>query len=278
MDAGMKAEKLRKMIRQYALQGVMVAFSGGVDCALLFKLAYMAAREAGGQAYAVTVHTRLHPAGEMEAAEKLCREIGARHLRVSIDELEEAGILDNPVERCYLCKKSLFTKIKELAATLQIPVIMEGTNQDDLQVYRPGIRALGELGIVSPLAEAGMGKEEVRKLAEEYGLPVAAKPSLPCLATRFPYGTRLTYEKMKKADEGENFLKGFGLHNVRLRVHGEIARLEVDEGDFSTILLYRKEITAKLKSLGYLYVALDLEGFRSGSMDVGLGTENTMKS
>lgn len=274
MESGMKADKLRKIIKQYAQQDVMVAFSGGVDSALLLKLAHMAAEENGRQAYAVTVHTRLHPAGEMEQAEKLCREIGAKHMAVSIDELEEAGILDNPVERCYLCKKSLFAKIKELAASFQVTTVIEGTNQDDLRAYRPGIRALRELGIASPLAEAGMRKEEVRRLAAEYGLPVASKPSLPCLATRFPYGTRLTYEKMKKADEGEVFLKSFGLHNVRLRVHGDIARLEVDEEAFSKILLYKKEIIDKLKGLGYLYVVLDLEGFRSGSMDVGLEAEN----
>ena len=150
---------------------------------------------------------------------------------------------------------------------LGIKTIMDGTNEDDLHVYRPGIRALRELSIISPLAETEMTKEEIRRMAEEYGLSVATKPSTPCLATRFPYGTQLTYEKMRQVENGEEILKSFGFYNVRLRVHDDIARIETDKEDFEQLLKHKEEIVKELKKIGYDYITLDLEGFRSGSMD-----------
>lgn len=266
-------EKRKHLIRkmaQYAGQDVMVAFSGGVDSSLLLKLAYEAAQKTGKEVYAVTMQTRLHPAGEIEEAKRVCEEIGAVHIVIAVDELEEAGIMNNPVERCYLCKKHLFLKMKERASDLGINVILEGTNEDDLHVYRPGIKALKELQIISPLAEAGLTKAEVRKMACEYGISVSSKPATPCLATRFPYGTELTYEKMARVEKGEDFLKKIGLHNVRVRVHDKLARIEIDESTFGEFLTHKKEITDYLKSLGFIYITLDLEGFRSGSMDVGI--------
>lgn len=266
-------EKRKHLIRkmaQYAGQDVMVAFSGGVDSSLLLKLAYEAAQRTGKDVYAVTMQTRLHPAGEIEEAKRVCEEIGAVHIVIAVDELEEAGIMNNPVERCYLCKKHLFLKMKERASDLGINVILEGTNEDDLHVYRPGIKALKELQIISPLAEAGLTKAEVRKMACEYGISVSSKPATPCLATRFPYGTELTYEKMARVEKGEDFLKEIGLHNVRVRVHDKLARIEIDESTFGEFLTHKKEITDYLKSLGFIYITLDLEGFRSGSMDVGI--------
>lgn len=267
-----KKEHLGQIIQHYAKKDIVVAFSGGVDSCLLLKLSCEAAKETGRKVYGVTVQTKLHPAGEIEEAEKMCREIGAKHMVIQIDELKEAGILDNPVERCYLCKRYLFSKALEQAAILQADVVIEGTNEDDLHVYRPGIRALRELGIVSPLALAGITKAEVRKMAAEWNLRAAGKPSVPCLATRFPYGTALTYEKMRLVEKGEAYLKTFGFNNVRIRVHGNIARLEVDEGEFTKVMLYKSEIISYLKELGYVYITLDLEGFRSGSMDTGLYT------
>ena len=265
-----KREKLIRKMAQYARQDVMVAFSGGVDSSLLLKLAHEAAQKTGKEVYAVTMQTRLHPVREIEEAKRVCEEIGAVHIVIAVDELEEAGIMNNPVERCYLCKKHLFLKMKERASDLGINVILEGTNEDDLHVYRPGIKALKELQIISPLAEAGLTKAEVRKMACEYGISVSSKPATPCIATRFPYGTELTYEKMARVEKGEAFLKEIGLHNVRVRVHDKLARIEIDESTFGEFLTHKKEIADYLKSLGFIYITLDLEGFRSGSMDVGI--------
>lgn len=265
-----KKEQLLHKMAQYAGQDVMVAFSGGVDSSLLLKLAHEAAQKTGKEVYAVTMQIRLHPIREMEEAKRVCEEIGAVHIVIAVDELEEAGIMNNPVERCYLCKKHLFLKMKERASDLGINVILEGTNEDDLHVYRPGIKALRELQIISPLAEAGLTKAEVRKMACEYGISVSSKPATPCLATRFPYGTELTYEKMAQVEKGEAFLKEIGLHNVRVRAHDKLARIEIDESTFGEFLTHKKEITDYLKSLGFVYITLDLEGFRSGSMDADI--------
>lgn len=265
-----KREQLIRRMAQYAGQDVMVAFSGGVDSSLLLKLAHEAAQKTGKEVYAVTMQTRLHPAREIEEAKRVCEEIGAVHIVIAVDELEEAGIMNNPVERCYLCKRHLFLKMKERASDLGINVILEGTNEDDLHVYRPGIKALRELQIISPLAQAGLTKADVRKMACEYGISVSSKPATPCLATRFPYGTELTYEKMAQVEKGETFLKEMGLHNVRVRAHDKLARIEIDESTFDEFLTHKKEIIDYLKNLGFVYITLDLEGFRSGSMDVDI--------
>lgn len=263
-----KKERLIRLIEGYTRQDTVVAFSGGVDSTLVLKMACGAAQKNGKKVYAATIHTKLHPLKEIEETKDICREIGAEHIILKVDELKEAGIMDNPVNRCYLCKKQIFLKIKEKASELGAGTILEGTNEDDLHVYRPGIRALRELGIVSPLAEAGLCKKEVRSLAAEYGLKTSSKPSAPCLATRFPYGTALDYEKLARVEKGEDYLKALGFQNVRLRVHGDTARIEVDEDAFGRLTEHRKEIIACLKELGYVYITLDLEGFRSGSMDV----------
>lgn len=267
-DYSVKKEQLLLKINEYAGQNVIVAFSGGVDSTLLLKIACDMAKKKGTKVYAVSIQTRLHPMGEMEEAKKTCQELEAEHVVISIDELKEAGIMNNPVNRCYLCKKFLFSKIKNFASKLEISRILEGTNEDDLHVYRPGIKALKELGIKSPLAEAGLTKAEVRKLAGEYGLKTATKPSAPCLATRFPYGTELAYEDMERVEKGEAYLKSFGLYNVRIRVYGKTARIEVDEASFAEVLVHKQDIITYLKELGFIYITLDLEGFRSGSMDV----------
>lgn len=269
-DYGKKVEKLRELMASYAKKDVVVAFSGGADSGLLLKLACEAAKETGRAVYGIFLHTMLHPSGEAEAAGKTAGEIGAAFHVLEINELKGADIEHNPEDRCYRCKKYLFQCILNEAKKLRAGVILEGTNQDDLQVYRPGIRAVRELGIESPLAEAGFTKEEVRRMAAEYGLSVSGKPASPCLATRFPYGTRLSAEEMRRVDEGEHFLKDQGFYNVRLRVHGEIARIEVDSRDLQTLVENRGRIVNGLKKLGYTYVTADLEGFRSGSMDVGM--------
>ncbi|MDO4977334.1 MAG: ATP-dependent sacrificial sulfur transferase LarE [Eubacteriales bacterium] len=255
-------------LSEYATSDVVLAFSGGVDSNILLKMCVEAAKPFGSKVYGVTVHTKLHPSGDLAIAKRVCEETGAIHKVIYADELMEAGIQDNPINRCYLCKKCIFVKIKEMAEELGVTKILEGTNEDDLHVYRPGIQALKELKIISPLADCMITKREVRELAREYGISVADRPSTPCMATRFPYGATLDYDQLKKVEEGENWFRAQGYYNVRLRVHGEILRIEVDEEDFVKIMLGRKEIIAKMKSLGYPYVTLDLEGFRSGSMDI----------
>lgn len=276
-----KSGLLKERISEYLQKSsVVVAFSGGTDSAFLLKSVCEASEESGRahQVYAVTVRTRLQPDGDLETAKRTAREMGAVHQVIEFDGLTEAGIENNPVNRCYLCKKGFFRKIKELAEELKADIILEGTNADDLHEYRPGIKALKELNIISPLAECGLTKAEVRKLAQGLGISAANRPSSPCLATRLPYGTAIDYELLKRIDEGENYLRKAGFYNVRLRVHeagGEeesekkrwLARIEVDEKDLPKLLSLRKEAAERIKQLGFLYVTIDLEGFRSGSMD-----------
>ncbi|MEE0139959.1 ATP-dependent sacrificial sulfur transferase LarE [Fusobacterium ulcerans] len=262
-----KCSYLQKLMEKYTQENVVVAFSGGVDSSLLLKTACINAVKNGTKVFAVTMHTTLHTMNEIESSKETAGEVGAEHLIISVDELKEAGIENNPVERCYLCKRYLFQKMKDKAESLGVKIILDGTNEDDLHMFRPGLKALKELEIKSPLAESDFSKTDVRKLADEYGLSVSKKPSTPCLATRFPYGSRLSYEEMKKVEKGEDFLKNLGLYNVRLRVHNDIARIEVDKEDIVKIVVYKEAIISYLKELGYRYITLDLEGFRSGSMD-----------
>ncbi len=263
-------QRLIGQIEEYTKNDCMVAFSGGVDSSVLLKLACDMAKKHGTRVHAVTIQSELHPLGDLEISRRVAGEIGAEHHIVEIQELQEAGIEQNPVDRCYRCKKYLFTQVQKLAEEIGASVILEGTNADDLKVYRPGIRAVEELDIKSPLAEAGLSKEEVRGLAGELGLSVASRPSTPCLATRFPYGTSLSMEAMKKVELAEGYLRQQGFGNVRVRVHENVARLEVDVADMAHLLALRIDVVKYLKNLGYEYVTLDLEGFRSGSMDVGL--------
>lgn len=263
-----KKQKLQKQMLVYAQGDMLVAFSGGVDSSLILKLAVQAAAKTGHKVYGIMVHTMLHPMGEVEDARVTAEQIGAEFRMLEIDELKGADILDNPVDRCYRCKKYLFHNLIKEGEKLGVSAMMEGTNEDDLHVYRPGLRAIRELGIHSPLAEAGMTKAEVRRLAGELGISVSNKPSMPCLATRFPYGTRISYEAMQKVDEGEAFVRSLGFYNVRLRIHNDVVRIEVDVNEMPRLLEYREQIVAKLKNLGYDYITVDLEGFRSGSMDL----------
>lgn len=263
-----KKQKLQEQMLVYAQGDMLVAFSGGVDSSLILKLAVQAAAKTGHKVYGIMVHTMLHPMGEVEDARVTAEQIGAEFRVLEIDELKGADILDNPVDRCYRCKKYLFRNLIEEGEKLGVSVMMEGTNEDDLHVYRPGLRAIRELGIHSPLAEVGMTKAEVRRLAGELGVSVSNKPSMPCLATRFPYGTRISYETMRKVDEGEAFIRSLGFYNVRLRIHNDVARIEVDVNEMPHLLEHCEQIVAKLKNLGYDYITVDLEGFRSGSMDL----------
>lgn len=268
-----KKAKLTDRLAQYQGRDVVLAFSGGVDSSLLLRMLCDQADKYKTTVYAVTIHTMLHPGKETEEAVAQAKEMGATPIVIEIDELQDAGISDNPVDRCYLCKRYMFERIAEISRQKEAYAVIEGTNADDLTEYRPGIRALGELGIHSPLADACLSKEEVRKLAAEYGIQAAEKPSSPCMATRFPYGTKLSYEKIRQAEEAEAVLRQRGYYNVRARVHGDLLRIEVDQDSMLKLLSEAKEITDAMQRLGYDFVTLDLEGFRSGSFDQHLESE-----
>ena len=270
-----KTEKLESIMDALTDQDMALAFSGGVDSSLLLKMAADRAAKKGTKVWAVTFNSRLHPACDLENARKVAEELGGIHVILEIDELEMEEIRSNPVNRCYLCKRNLFQTLKNFAGEKGVQVLAEGTNEDDLHVYRPGIRAVKELGIRSPLAEAGLTKEEVRRLAAALGISAASRPSTPCMATRLPYGARLDYGILKKIEAGEEILRRMIGGNIRLRLHGQVARIEGDPERFPAILQQSGELVRQLKELGFVYITLDLEGFRSGSMDVGLEEKET---
>lgn len=263
-------EMLQARMRELVSEDICLAFSGGVDSSLLLKAAADAAAETGKKVYAVTFDSRLHPSCDLRIARQVAGELGGIHQVMEVDELEQEEIRMNPVNRCYLCKRHLFMTLKKLAGEKGVRRILDGTNEDDMHVYRPGIRALKELGIISPLAELHITKEAVKGMASEYGISVASRPSTPCMATRLPYNTRIDYDVLDRIAQGEAYLRDALPGNVRLRLHGGIARLEVDNEAFARLLDRRADVVRQLKGLGFTYVALDLEGFRSGSMDVGI--------
>lgn len=263
-----KKQRLLSVMEKYGQQDVCLAFSGGVDSSLLLKLAVECGEKNGRRVYAVTFDSRLHPACDLDNARKVAAELGGIHLVEIIDELEMEEIRNNPTDRCYLCKKQLFGRLLETAAEKGASAVMEGTNEDDLHVYRPGIRAVRELGVKSPLAEAGFTKEEVKRMAAEYGISAASRPSTPCMATRLPYGASLDYEVLARIEKGEAVLRELLGGNVRLRLHGDVVRIEADREKLIRAVSLGPELTERLKKLGFVYITLDLEGFRSGSMDV----------
>lgn len=263
-------EMLQARMRELVSEDICLAFSGGVDSSLLLKVAADAAAETGKKVYAVTFDSRLHPSCDLRIARQVAGELGGIHQVMEVDELEQEEIRMNPVNRCYLCKRHLFMTLKKLAGEKGVRRILDGTNEDDMHVYRPGIRALKELGIISPLAELHITKEAVKGMASEYGISVASRPSTPCMATRLPYNTRIDYDVLDRIAQGEAYLRDVLPGNVRLRLHGGIARLEVDNEAFARLLDRRADVVRQLKGLGFTYVTLDLEGFRSGSMDVGI--------
>ena len=265
-----KQENLKSIFAQCASEDMCVAFSGGVDSSLVLVMACEAAKSTGKKVYALTMDTILHPKADLEIAKKVLSGTTAEHVVITMDELAVPEIRNNPVNRCYLCKKAIFSRMLTFAKEKGISLMLEGSNEDDLHVYRPGLAAVRELGVKSPLADCHMTKAEVRALAEEYKIPVADRPSAPCMATRLPYGAEIDLELLKRIDTAEETLRAMGLKNVRVRVHGDILRLEVDAESILNVVEHRREIMDHLKKVGCPYVTLDLEGFRSGSMDIGI--------
>lgn len=263
-----KKKKLQQQFEKYAQNDVCVAFSGGVDSSLILVMACEAAQKTGKKVYAVTMDTVLHPKADVEIAKKVLARTDAVHEILTMDELAVPEMKNNPKKRCYFCKKALYTRMLDFAREKGAEVLLEGSNEDDLHVYRPGLQAVKEIGVKSPLADCGVTKAEVRELAAEYEIPTANRPSAPCLATRLPYGAEIDLALLKRIDEAETYLKTFGWKNVRLRVHGNISRLEVDADALPEVVAHKEEVIRHLKELGFVYLTLDLEGFRSGSMDL----------
>lgn len=264
-------ERMRQLLdymREICRKDVCIAFSGGVDSSVILKAACEAAAESGTTVYAVTFETRLHPKADLPEARRTAAQAGAVHHVINVNELDNRAILNNPVDRCYLCKKYLFEHLLDFAREKGADTVLEGSNADDLLVYRPGIRAVRELGVKSPLAELGITKAQVREIAAEMGLSSANRPSSPCLATRLPYGTEISFELLERIDTGEQWMQQQGFAVVRLRVHGDILRIEIPKEKFPDYMAQADAITAKMKELGFIYITLDMEGFRSGSMDV----------
>ena len=267
-----KLKRLRELLS--AEENVAVAFSAGVDSTFLLAVAH---EELGERVVALTALSLANPAREADGAAKFCSSHGIRQVAFEVDEFQIDGFERNPVDRCYHCKKHLFEEMIRRAKAEGLSCVIEGSNADDLGDYRPGSRALAELGIRSPLQECGLTKAEIRALSREMGLPTWNKPSFACLYTRFPYGDLLTREKIERVDAAEQFLLDLGVDTVRVRSvgsGGDTARIEVDSSDIVTLAepSRREAVIAELKRLGFAYVTLDLQGYRTGSMNETLQT------
>lgn len=251
------------------MQAALIAYSGGVDSSLLLKAA---ADVLGHNLLAVTADSETYPRAELAAARDFACSLGVRHLILQTSELSSENFAANPPDRCYFCKKELYGKLKDLAEAEGIPFILDGSNTDDLKDYRPGSRAAAEFRVRSPLREAGFTKEDVRACARKLNLPMWDKPSLACLSSRIPYGSRITPETLRRVQSAEEHLHALGFRQVRVRHHGESARIEIDCAEFNLLLAQdtARSIVGRLKQLGYIYVCLDLEGYRTGSMNEGL--------
>ena len=268
-DREVKLERLRAQLRE--IGSAAVAFSSGVDSTFLLRVAH---EELGENVVAVTARSHSFPKRELDEAAAFCAREGVRHEIIDSEELDIPGFVANPPDRCYHCKKALFGKLIAFAQANGLAAVLEGSNMDDDGDYRPGRRAIRELGIRSPLHDAGLTKAEIRVLSKRMGLPTADKPSFACLASRFPYGERITAAGLERVERAEQWLMdaGLGLAQLRVRSHGDMARIEVPPADIPRIAARAEEIAAALKSFGFAYVALDLQGYRTGSMNETLPT------
>ena len=260
-------EKIANLIRAIdSFERIAVAFSGGVDSAFLLKVAH---DRLGDRVIAVTVSSPLLSPGEIEDAASYAASEQVRHVVLTTDPFANERLIANTPDRCYICKLDVFRTITEFAAAGGILTVAEGTHADDSADDRPGMRALAELGILSPLREAGLTKAEIRRAAKERGVPAWDRPANPCLATRIPTGTPITRDMLVTIDRAERFLRGLGLADVRVRHHGDIARIEVPRDRMKDILdpATAGRIAGALKSLGFRHIALDIEGYRRGSMN-----------
>ena len=260
----LRVERLRQSIR--ALGSCVVAYSGGVDSSVVLAIAR---EELGARALAVIGKSATYAESELALALDQARSLGVEPRVIATAELDDPRFAQNPSNRCYFCKGELYEKLGALARAEGWSTVLDGTNADDLKDHRPGRKAADEHAVRSPLAECGLTKADVRALAQELGLPSADKPAMPCLSSRFPYGSRITFEQLAQVEAGEAWLRARGFRDVRLRHHGAVARLELETHEFARLVEepLRSACVAELKRLGFAYVALDLQGFRSGSLN-----------
>ncbi|RJQ54846.1 MAG: ATP-dependent sacrificial sulfur transferase LarE [Nitrospiraceae bacterium] len=257
-----KFDKLKDTLK--AMDRVIIAYSGGVDSAFLLKAASLSVP---GEILAVTGISESLPEEELSFARELASSLSVKHLTIFTEELKNENYVSNPPDRCYYCKKDLFRRLRQIASDENFTCILDGTNADDANDWRPGRRAAREEEVVSPLLEAGLTKKEIRELSRNLGLSTWDKPATPCLSSRFPYGHSITAEALDRVHRAEKYLKQLGIKELRVRNHSETARIEVHPEDFGIVLndTVREKIIAFLKSIGYKNVTLDLQGFRSGS-------------
>ncbi|MBU1726133.1 MAG: ATP-dependent sacrificial sulfur transferase LarE [Candidatus Omnitrophica bacterium] len=263
MNSTYKFKKLKKIISGYG--SCLIAYSGGVDSTFLLKAASLALPK--DKILAVSANSATYPKEELLFAKRMAKELGIRHKIIQTKELESSYFTFNPINRCYYCKKELFSQLKKIAKEFKLNFVCDASNVSDKLDFRPGNRAKQGLGVRSPLVEAGLSKEDIRKASRKLGLKTWDKPSLACLASRIPYGTKITPKLLDRINQAEVYLRQIGFNQVRLRHYNGLCRIEVLKDDLPRLLKKRNQVIDKLKRLGYNYITLDLEGYRTGSMN-----------
>ncbi len=255
-----KLEKLRNIVKN--LDSVIIAFSGGVDSSFLAKVCHDVL---GDKCVAVTAVSETYPKEDLRSAKRIAKLVGIRHFIIMTGEMKNKKFSSNQKDRCYYCKTELFSKLKKLAKKMKIKNIADGTNADDMKDFRPGLKAKEKFGVISPLCISGLGKSEIRLISKDMCLPTHDKPSSPCLASRIPYNSEISLRKIKSIEKAESAIRKLGYSTVRVRHHGDIARIEI--GDKEVDLKKLKAVSERIKKSGFKYVALDLDGYRAGSLN-----------